>query len=164
MTRSRRALPGTRKIATVWIAPKALLHQRASPSMPLRMSVWPVASHTRRPAASRSSPPLAASSAVLPPIASPGRRPGNPKRAPLANSTSIVPRPTTPAAPASGAIRTGAKLIGGPACNWRRQPYSWLAWIPASPPGPTRSLLAQATPLPAAASPNCSSVAGAEPS
>ena len=33
-------------------------------------------------------------------------------RAPLANSISIVPGPTTPAGAASGAIRTGAKLIG----------------------------------------------------
>jgi len=51
-------------------------------------------------------------------------------RDPFANSTSIRP----PADAGSAAIRTAAKLTAG--CDrrssWRRHPYSWLGWIPAS--------------------------------
>src|SRR5258705_5788597 len=53
-------------------------------------------------------------------------------RAPLDTSISIVPEATRLAGPASGATCTGAKLVDGCVPNWRRQPYSWLACIPAS--------------------------------
>ena len=94
------------EIATVRIAIKRLLNLNARVFMPRRMSVWPVAIHTRTPEA------IGIIAVVLRPAPRPP--PSSPRcpprliriRAPVANSISIVP---DAAGRASGAIRTGAK-------------------------------------------------------
>src|SRR5262249_3215787 len=120
------------EVAAVWIAPQRFLHEqgeRVHAATHVGMARRDPHPHPRRNRDHRRRPHASAATAAVRVAGS--AAPAHRIRPPLANSTSIVPPPTTPAAAASSAIRTGAKLIGDCDRSCRRQPYSWLAWIPA---------------------------------
>jgi DNA invertase Pin-like site-specific DNA recombinase len=120
-----------------------------SSSKPLRMWVWPVASHTRTAGRKRHhrrgslGARAANAAASVPASTAPTIR----TRVPLANSMSIVPGGATTGA-GSGTTRTAAIACAarcGPH-NCCRHRKSWLTWIRPPAPPPTQSRPVPATP------------------